>query len=81
MGVETLDLWIDRDDTEIEFHGCIGLQVPEEMQQREGILAAGNAEQQAVSVANHVEIRDRLPHLAQQGLGRFHKACHSAVLW
>ncbi len=43
----------------------------QDLEQGKGVLAAGDPEQDAVSIADHGVIDNRPSHPAQQGFGRF----------
>jgi hypothetical protein len=60
---------VHRDD--VEGHRRVFAQEKQDVEQGEGILAAGKADHDLVAGADHGEVGDRLADLAAQALGQF----------
>ncbi len=65
-GLESGYLRIDRDDPELEAHRGVGSKVAQDGKQRQRVFTAGDAEQDAVAVADHVILGDGPPDLTQE---------------
>ena len=65
-GIELVGLRVDRAREQLEFHRCFLLQMVQGMQQRQRILAARQAEQDAVAFADHAEVADGAPGRGEQ---------------
>ena len=59
---------IDRDQLELD--GGLFLQTHQHVQQAIAVLAAGQADHDAIALLDHAEIADRLAHLAPDALGK-----------
>ena len=66
--VEARYLRVHGQSRELEAHRGIGLKVPQDLQERKGILAAGDPEQDAVAFPDHTKVHNGPADVAEQRL-------------
>jgi hypothetical protein len=64
---------------ELEAHRRTALQRAQDVQHRVGILAAGHADHDAITVTDHGVVDDRLSHLASQAFLQLVELCARAA--
>ena len=69
LRVEPWYFGIHREDSQVEPYRGIRLQMPQNVQQGQGVLATGHPKQEPIPLTDHVVIPNCTPYLAQKGFG------------